>query len=216
MDFKGLIECPGHHELSIEGPAGRMEVVVSIPENCRTNWVALVAHPHPLQEGTMNNKVVTTTGRSLLNHQVPVIRFNFRGVGASDGLFDHGIGETTDLLFLVNLWQQAYPQAKWILAGFSFGSFVAFSAAQSVRPAFLVLIAPPVHRFDYELGDDVFVPTVIFQGSDDEVVPATEVALFAKRFRPEVAMEWFPETGHFFHSKLIDLKNALDKWIKLE
>ena len=215
MDIKNLINQPGHHEYLISGPAGTMEVVVSIPENCRQDWIALVAHPHPLQEGSMNNKVVTTTGRALLKRQVPVIRFNFRGVGASEGQFDHGNGETEDLLYLVSLWQQAYPKAKWILAGFSFGSYVAFRAAQSLLPDYLVLIAPPVHRFDYHLGQDVFVPTVIFQGNDDEVVPASDVKAFAKRFSPEVPMECFPETGHFFHSKLIDLKDALDKWINI-
>ena len=215
MDFEDLIYKPGHHALSISGPAGLMEVVVSIPENCRQDWVALVAHPHPLQEGSMNNKVVTTTGRALLNRQLPVIRFNFRGVGASEGVFDQGIGETDDLIYLVSLWQQSYPNAKWILAGFSFGSYVAFRAAQILLPKYLVLIAPPVHRFEYVLDKDVFIPTVIFQGSDDEVVPVKDVAQFAKRFSPEVSMEWFPETGHFFHRKLIDLKNAIDKWIKL-
>jgi len=215
MYFKDIINKPGHHALSIAGSVGLMEVVVSIPENSRQDWVALVAHPHPLQEGSMNNKVVTTTGRALLNRQIPVIRFNFRGVGASEGVFDHGIGETDDLIYLVNLWQQSYPNAKWILAGFSFGSYVAFRAAQISLPKYLVLIAPPVHRFEYVLDENVFIPTVIFQGSDDEVVPAIDVAQFAKRFSPEVPIEWFPETGHFFHRKLIDLKNALDKWIKL-
>jgi alpha/beta superfamily hydrolase len=215
MDFNALIKTPGHHELRIHGPAGMMEVVISIPENCRADWVALVAHPHPLQEGTMNNKVVTTTGRALLTLQIPVIRFNFRGVGTSEGQFDHGIGETEDLLFLMHLWQHALPEAKWILAGFSFGSFVAFRAAQEMAPQYLILIAPPVHRFAYELAQDVFAPTVIFQGSDDEVVPAQDVAQFAKRFNREVPMEWFEHTGHFFHGKLIDLRTAIDKWIKL-
>ena len=215
MDFNELIKTPGHHELTIQGPAGNMEVVVSIPENCQEDWVALVAHPHPLQEGTMNNKVVTTTGRQLLILQIPVIRFNFRGVGASAGEFDHGIGETEDLLHIIRLWQHAFPNARWILAGFSFGSFVAFRAAQIIKPDYLLLIAPPVHRFTYELAQDVFAPTVIFQGSDDEVVPAEEVAEFAKRFNPDVAVEWFPETGHFFHGKLLDLKAAINKWIKL-
>jgi alpha/beta superfamily hydrolase len=101
------------------------------------------------------------------------------------------------------------------LAGFSFGSYVAFRAAQSLLPDYLVLIAPPVHQFEYVLSQDVVAPTVIFQGNDDEVVPASDVKAFAKRFTPEVPMECFPETGHFFHSKLIDLKDALDKWIKL-
>lgn len=215
MDFKELINQPGHHELLLAGPVGNIELVVSIPENCKADWVAFLAHPHPLQEGTMNNKVVTTTGRALLNHHVPVIRFNFRGVGGSDGQFDHGIGETLDLLFLVHLWQQSFPKSKLILAGFSFGSFVAFRAAQTLLPDYLILIAPPVHRFDYELGQDVFRPTVIFQGDEDEVVPANDVAKFAKRFTPEVPIEWFANTGHFFHSKLVDLKNAVDKWMQL-
>ena len=215
MDFNGLMHQPGQHERLIAGPAGEMEVVISIPEHCRHDWIALVAHPHPLQEGSMHNKVVTTTAKALLHRQVPIIRFNFRGVGQSAGQFDHGIGETDDVLHLLNVWQQAYPQARIILTGFSFGSFVAFRAAQTVLPAYLLLIAPPVHRFAYQLSQDTYRPTVIFQGSDDEVVPAAEVDAFAKCFCPELPIEWFTATGHFFHGKLLDLKAAIDKWILL-
>jgi alpha/beta superfamily hydrolase len=214
MDFQNICLTSGHHCLLVNGPQNQIEVVVSVPEQVNTDYFVLIGHPHPLQEGTMDNKVVTTTGRSLLTLQFPVIRFNFRGVGQSGGEFDHGIGETDDMVYLINLWQQAYPHAKLILAGFSFGSYVAFRAAQVVHPQCLILIAPPVHRFTYDLTQLKSLPTVIFQGDIDEVVPADEVARFAKSFDAPIPLEWFQDTGHFFHGKLIQLREAVVKWVQ--
>ncbi len=214
MDFENICSTVGHHRLLIQGPKTQIEVVVSVPESVNTQYFSVIGHPHPLQEGTMDNKVVTTTGRTLLSINIPVIRFNFRGVGQSTGTFDHGIGETDDMVFLIHLWQKAYPNSQLILGGFSFGSYVAFRAAQITAPKFLLLIAPAVHRFTYDLTKACVYPNVIFQGDIDEVVPADEVAQFAKAFNPEIPIEWFPETGHFFHGKLVDLKDAILKWMK--
>lgn len=214
MDFQNICSTTGHHRLLIQGPKNIIEVVVSVPEQVDTKFFALIGHPHPLQEGTMDNKVVTTTGRSLLTLHFPVIRFNFRGVGQTGGEFDQGVGETEDMVYLIHLWQQAYPAAKLILSGFSFGSYVAFRAAQVVNPQCLILIAPPVHRFTYDLTQVKSLPTVIFQGDIDEVVPAQEVAQFAQSFEQPIPLEWFLDTGHFFHGKLIELREAVVKWVQ--
>lgn len=214
MDFHNICSTTGHHRLLIQGPKNIIEVVVSVPQQVNTQYFALIGHPHPLQEGTMDNKVVTTTGRSLLTLHFPVIRFNFRGVGQSGGVFDHGLGETDDMVYLIGLWRQAYPQAQLILSGFSFGSYVAFRTAQVVQPRCLILIAPPVHRFQYDLTAVTSAPLVIFQGDIDEVVPANDVAGFAKNFEPSVPVEWFQDTGHFFHGKLIELRDAVEKWVQ--
>lgn len=213
MNFRDICSKPGHHQLLIQGPETMIEVAVSIPECAKIEKFAVVGHPHPLQEGTMNNKVVTTTAKTIYQMDYPVIRFNFRGVGQSGGEFAQGIGETDDMVFLIELWQKAYPGSQYILAGFSFGSYVAFRVAQRVKPLCLILIAPPVKRFPYDLQDAMFRPTVIFQGDSDELITMDEVQSFANSFSPAVPMECFEKTGHFFHGKLIDLRECVLKWV---
>lgn len=213
MDFRDICSKPGHHQWLIQGPQFIIEVAVSIPDEVNTHQFAMVGHPHPLQEGTMNNKVVTTTAKTIYQCGYPVIRFNFRGVGQSGGDFAQGIGETDDMIFLIQLWQKAYPGSQCILAGFSFGSYVAFRAAQIVKPLSLILIAPPVKRFSYDIEKAVVHPTVIFQGDNDELISLDEVMDFANAFSPPVPMECFAQTGHFFHGKLIALRDCILKWI---
>ena len=212
--FENICDKQGHHSLILSNHPYNIEVAVYVPENVNTNYVALVAHPHPLQEGTMDNKVVVTVARALAAINMPVIRFNFRGVGQSTGTFDKGLAETDDLIKLIKLWQTAYPQSEVYLAGFSFGSYVAFRAAQQIIPKFLLLIAPPVQRFAYHNLPTNCHPTVIFQGIDDDVVAVNEVVKFAHEFQPHIPVERFEATGHFFHGKLIALKEATQRWVK--
>lgn len=210
MTIVNFAHIPGHHQFVIEGPNGNIEIGLSIPQLTNHDFFAIVGHPHPLQEGTMNNKVVTTTAKKFVDMHIPVIRFNFRGVGASQGVFDHGIGETDDMLYLIGLWKALYPQSKLILSGFSFGSYVAARAAQVVACALLVLIAPPVARFQFQPQS---MPSVILMGDADEVVDPQDVRVFAESVMPPIPIEWFADTGHFFHGKLLLLKDVLDKWV---
>lgn len=206
---------PGMHALLLDGPEGKIQVNLSIPEKTQWDKIALVGHPHPLHDGTMDNKVVTSTGRAILDLHIPVIRFNFRGVGQSTGLFDHGMGEAQDMLWLLKQWRSQFPKSQIFLSGFSFGSFVAFQVAQQIDVQCLILIAPPVKRFNFDLKQIDTHPNVIFQGDNDEVVSALEVKSFADGFIPAVPIEWFVDTGHFFHGKLVQLKDVVQKWIHL-
>jgi len=203
---------PGHHEYLLDG---KIEIGLSIPTNANYDYFAIVGHPHPLQEGTMNNKVVTTTAKTIFNLNIPVLRFNFRGVGKSQGSFDHGNAETLDMLYIVQEWQKVYPNAKLLLSGFSFGSFIAFKVAQLCEVQGLLLIAPPVFRFDFNLTQITTLPDLILMGNQDEVVSPEDVKVFADSFSPPVPIDWFPETGHFFHGKLIALRESIETWIKL-
>jgi alpha/beta superfamily hydrolase len=204
---------PGHHQFLVSTPdAGYIEVGLSVPEHANYNYFAVVGHPHPLQEGTMNNKVVTTVAKTIWSLNIPVLRFNFRGVGQSSGEFSHGLGEADDMLFLIQLWKTLYPNAKILLSGFSFGSYVASRVAQRGTCESLILVAPPVGRFPFDF-EWHRVPDVLLMGDADEVVSPDAVLQFSQQFNPMIPMEWFEHTGHFFHGKLVLLKEVIAKWV---
>jgi len=160
----------------------------------------------------MNNKVVTTMARVFKELGIPSLRFNFRGVGASEGSYDAGVGESEDMIHLVEAWKSEQPDMRLIFAGFSFGSYVAYRAAAHFSHASLLTVAPPVHHYDYTAFQPAPNPWVIFQGDQDEVVPAQQVYDFAREARPEIPVIRFAETGHFFHGKLLELKAEMIRY----
>lgn len=157
----------------------------------------------------MHNKVVTMTERALLDLGLATVRFNFRGVGASEGVHDNGVGETDDLVAIAHWLRAQRPGDALWLAGFSFGSYVTLCAAPRVAPAQLVLIAPPVGRWDFSQIAAPTCPWLIVQGEEDEVVDARAVFDWAQSLQPPPQVIAMPETGHFFHRRLIDLRGAL-------
>ncbi len=208
------LSCPGEHVLSLSGSAGLIEAIISVPQSLASKHFALLGHPHSLQGGSMTNKVVTTLARCFRDLGIPSLRFNFRGVGQSAGVYDAGIGESEDMLACAALVQLEYPEARFVFAGFSFGSYVTYRAAGQFPHELLISIAPPVHHYDYlEFKMDA-ASWVIAQGEADEVVPSTEVFAFFEQHYPIAKVLHFPDTGHFFHSKLIDLKAQLEPLIK--
>ncbi|MEO7064841.1 MAG: alpha/beta fold hydrolase [Dokdonella sp.] len=194
----------------LPGPAGAIELACALPaaEIARAG-VAIVCHPHPLQGGTMHNKVVTIIERALLELGLVVVRFNFRGVGKSEGVHDNGVGETDDVLAIAAWLRAVRPSDALWLGGFSFGSYVALRAAGSLQPAQLILVAPPVGRWDFEGIAAPACPWLIVQGEDDEVVDAKAVFAWAEALQPAQHLVRMPETGHFFHRRLMDLRGAL-------
>jgi alpha/beta superfamily hydrolase len=194
--------------LSIEGPAGPLEAVVEDPGMQETRY-ALLCHPHPLYGGTMENKVVTTVGRALRDIGIPTLRFNFRGVGRSAGTFDAGDGEVADAESVASWGAVRWPVRRLIIAGFSFGAFVALRLSQRRLPAHLITIAPPIERFDFS---DLAVPAcpwLIVQGDADEVVDPQSVIGWAKSLQPAPHLEVLPGVGHFFHGRLQDLRQII-------
>lgn len=214
MTFIDKLNNPGEHSLMLEGLVGQLEAVLTIPEQIASSCVAFLGHPHSLQGGTMNNKVVTTMARAFKDLGIPSLRFNFRGVGESEGVYDDGLGESDDMISLVRLWKKELPEAKLICAGFSFGSYVAYRTAAQCASAALITIAPPVHHYNYEEFTPRPSPWLIIQGDADEVVPSSLVIDFAQRFTPPLPIIEFAETGHFFHGKLLDLKEKLLVYIQ--
>lgn len=157
----------------------------------------------------MHNKVAQTLARTLSELGAHTVRFNFRGVGGSDGRFDHGDGETADLLAVVAWTRARYPGLPLWLAGFSFGAYVALRGAAQCEPARLAAVAPPVNLYDFATVTAPACPWCLVQGKADEIVPADQVAAWAEGLAGPPHRVWFEDVGHFFHGKLNDLRARL-------
>lgn len=205
-------------KILIDGPVGSLEVAVDIGSNDgeyrACNTFAVVAHPHPLHGGTMDNKVVTTLMRCYRDLGVDVLRFNFRGVGRSTGEHDHAVGELDDMLAVVQQGLAVRPQARPLVAGFSFGASLAARASYRVNAAHLCLVAPPVPRYEFESNGAFSVPLSVLQGERDERVDESDVRHWAEGLAGDVKYHALSDTGHFFHGKLVELKQLLTEDIK--
>lgn len=202
---------------TIDGPAGLLEVVVEDPAHMPPLGLVVIAHPHPLMGGTMDNKVVHTLVRAFVLAGWRAVRFNFRGVGKSEASWDEGRGESVDMMAVLGHFQSdpALRGLPVALAGFSFGGYVAAQVyarlAQAAAnqpaiqvPAQLVLISPAVSRFDVP-----HVPphTLVVEGEQDDVVPLSSVLEWA---RPQaLPVTVVPGTGHFYHGQLSRLREIV-------
>jgi alpha/beta superfamily hydrolase len=195
---------PRHTERHlVPGPAGTLEVVIATPEQPR--GIALVAHPNPQQGGTLDNKVVQTLAKTFFALGYVAVRFNYRGVGESQGSFDDGIGETDDAQAALGFAQSRHPQTGApVLAGFSFGAFVQSRLATRIAVERLVLVGPAVKRFPVE---SVPADTVVIHGEQDDVVPFADVLDWARPMHLPLIV--FPGTGHFFHGRLVQLQQVV-------
>ena len=207
MSLSHLLNTPGEHSLELPGVMGSLEACLSVPVDKSNHYIAVLGHPHSLQGGTMNNKVVTTLARLFKALGIASLRFNFRGVGASFGTYDAGIGESDDMCALARLFQNESPGAELIFAGFSFGSYVAYRAAAQLPNALLITIAPSVHHYDYTEYKPKPMPWIIAQGDLDEVVPLSLVVDFA--VQEGLPLIRLPQATHFFHGQLLILKDKL-------
>ena len=191
--------------VAIDGPAGAIACAIDEPAGA-PRGVAVLCHPHPQHGGTMDNKVVQTLARAFLQLGYRVVRFNFRGVGASAGAWDEGRGEVDDALAVIAAHRD--PALPLALGGFSFGGFVAATAAtrlaESERAERLVLVGPATSRFQVPA---VPADTVVIHGEADDVVPLTATLDWARPQALPVIV--FPGVGHFFHGQLTLLKNQV-------
>lgn len=201
---------PAAGALTLFGDAGRIEAVVEQPAAALArDAVAVVCHPHPLHGGTMTNKVVTSCERALRDLGCSTLRFNFRGVGASDGEFDDGIGEGHDLVRICDWVRTTRPGALLVLAGFSFGAFVSMARAADIRPDQLISIAPPVGRWDLAGFRHPHCRWLVLQPDADEVVDAAQVFAWVAQLQPAPSLVRFADTSHFFHGQLLALRAAI-------
>jgi len=198
--------------LSIAGPAGRIEAEIE-RGSLEPEAVAVICHPHPLQQGTMNNKVVTTLARTWSRRGAAAVRFNFRGVGRSEGVFDDGRGELSDALAVID-WvaAEAAPESDLYIAGFSFGGAIAFRAAGERASRALVTVAPAISRMPLEPRRPQ-CDWLVVQGLEDEIVSAESVLNWCAAFEPSPIIDTMDGVGHFFHGRLGELANSLNRFL---
>lgn len=199
----------------LSGPAGALEVATDMPApDLARAGTAIVCHPHPLQGGTMYNKVVTTLERALRELGLATVRFNFRGIGASAGAFDDGHGETDDALAVAAWVQRMRPDDVLWMAGFSFGSYVALRVAGTLPVRQLITVAPAVTRLDFSALPMPACPWLVIQGESDEIVDPAAVYAFVASRDPAPTLVRVPDTSHFFHRRLIELRGIVQGGVR--
>ena len=210
MNIQSLYK-QGEQTLLLNGEVGSLEAILQCPKVSNLKYLALLGHPHSLYGGTMQNKVVTTLARAFQTLGIPSLRFNFRGVEQSQGVYDAGIGESEDMLRLMKTFQEAKPDLKFILAGFSFGSYVTFRAAALAKESIqgLISVAPAVQHYSFEEFEGLSFPWVVIQGEEDDTALPEAVYEWHAKLKPSPQLIKMPETGHFFHSRLGDLTTHL-------
>jgi len=199
--------------VSLPGPAGALEGVLEQPVDQEPAAIAVICHPHPLHGGTLHNKVAFTLARVLLRGGAAALRFNFRGVGASEGRHAAGPGEIEDAAAAVGWLSDRWPGRPLMLAGFSFGAMVALGCAQAKEPAMLVTVAPPVLRVPATVRRPE-CPWLIVQGDQDEVVAAAEVEAWQAGFEPLPEFVLMPGVGHFFDGQLTALGSVVGSFLE--
>ncbi|MHA7840525.1 MAG: alpha/beta hydrolase [Gammaproteobacteria bacterium] len=196
-----------HCKVVWAGPAGALEGQTTWPKSGEPQGVAVICHPHPLQGGTMYNKVVTTLMRFYRDNDWATVRFNYRGVGESEGEYGATVGEQEDLSLLWRWARHTLPDLPVALAGFSFGSYIASALANGLgadEKAVLhhvISVAPPADRCNFD-ELHIPVPWYVVMGDKDEIVPFDAVEQWVNRHKDKIEFILMPEAGHFFHGQL--------------
>lgn len=200
------------HKFTLDGHAGKMQCILDLPEG-EPRGIALVAHPHPLYGGTMENKVAQTLARTFVTLGYATARFNFRGVGESEGVHDDGRGEVDDMDIMYKHMTQQYPGLPVALSGFSFGTFVQAQFQQRLiaegRPAErLVLVGTAAGKWPMP---PVPPDTILIHGELDDTITLQEVFDWARPL--DIPVTVIPGADHFFHRKLGHIKNlVVEMW----
>lgn len=209
---EAIIFPESEQELFIEGPAGKLQLLAALPKDNIQSKVAVICHPHPQFGGTMQNKVITTLHRAFQILGMRTVRFNYRGVGKSEGSFAEGIGETEDVLAVLKWVEQTCPDDQLYLAGFSFGAYVSYRVASMTayreRLAHLISITMPQYPELPELPEPI-CPWLLIQGEQDEVVAPQAVFDWVANLPHPPRLIKMPETSHFFHGKLVELRDII-------
>ena len=201
--------------LFLEGPAGRLEAIFwKPPGTARPLLAAVVCHPHPLFGGTMHNKVIYQTAKSLDALGVPVLRFNFRGAGMSEGVHDRGRGEQGDVRTALDFLEGEFSGVPLLVAGFSFGCWVGLRVGcEDPRVAELVGLGTPVNNTDSSFLKSCAKPKLFVHGSNDEHGDVEKVKGLVGGLPGENRFVVVPDADHFFAGKLDQLDHAITSWL---
>lgn len=194
---------------------GRLEAIIKEPKDGQVRGAAVVCHPLPTHGGTMHNKVVYRAAAGLLDAGLAVLRFNFRGVGASTGEFSNGVGEKEDVAAALDYLGENYPQQQITLAGFSFGSRIGTEVgAADDRVVRLISVGTPINKYDYVYLQSLRKPILFVHGDSDEFGDVNKLRAIIADLPPEANAELvvFPNCGHFFDDDLNELKLAIQNW----
>jgi hypothetical protein len=204
-----------HRTILLEGPAGRLEAMLWTTPASDPRFVAIVCHPHPLYGGTMHNKVVYRAAQALHQCGAPVLRFNFRGAGLSEGVHDQGRGEEDDVRAALDYLALEFPRRPILLAGFSFGSWVGLRVGcVDARVTRLIGLGLPVDNCDFSYLHGCEKPKLIIQGGNDQFGSSVNIeALYAALPEPKqiVIVEG---ADHFFAGRLAEVSAAITGWIE--
>lgn len=216
--MSALAGLPGAGESALGtlgGPAGNLECLVAVPRG-EIRGIAVVCHPHPLYGGAMSNKVVYALAAAALAQGLIAARFNFRGVGQSQGAYDSARGETDDGLAVVDWLRAQQPGLPLLLCGFSFGAYVSLKMAATARPAALISIAPPFGRYfdDATRPAHPACPWLAVHSRDDDTVAYDETAAILRDYDPPPVLVTVDGAGHFFHGRLQDIKDAVAPFLR--
>lgn len=203
----------GETSFLIDGPAGNLELL-TLAAIGPTDKVAVICHPHPLGQGTMHNKVVHTLSRAFHRLGLHAVRFNFRGVGNSEGQFGDSVGEIQDLLAVLAWVDAVLEQPKLWLSGFSFGAYIAANGAALHPCQQLYTIAPAVNHQPYSKLPKIGCPWIVIQGEADEVISPDLVYAWCRVHQerePQIRLLKIPNASHFFHGDLIILRTLVEE-----
>jgi uncharacterized protein len=200
--------------LFIPGPAGALEALLEWNPEAAARLSAIVCHPHPLYGGTMHTKVVFRAAKAALQLGVPVLRFNFRGVGASEGDYDHGLGEREDVGAALDYLEVRWPHTPICLMGFSFGSWagLAAGAADPGVSALIGLGLPAAWSFDFLHA--VTKPKLIIQGTEDVYGPRPTVQALFDRLAEPKRIYWVEGADHFFTQRLEEVQTVIREFLE--
>lgn len=209
-----MLKPPRAERLFIDGPAGQLEAMLELPVEQDPVGNAVICHPHPQHGGTMHNKVAHTLARTFVRLGFAVLRFNFRGTERSDGTFDDGNGELDDALAAVAWMRKRDPDATFWIGGFSFGAAIAVKAAVATDVDGLISVAPAISRFAAGLDAQPDCPWLVVQGDEDELVDVDETVEWVDGLEPGPELLIIPGGEHFFHGRLVDLREAVFKFVE--
>ena len=203
-----------HRNLFLSGPAGRLEALLWTTATAKPTFTALVCHPHPLYGGTMHNKVVYQAAKALHECGAPVLRFNFRGAGQSEGVHDQGRGERDDVRAALDYLAAEFPGLPMLLAGFSFGSSVGLRVGcGDARVTELIGLGLPVDNVDMSFLHTCGKPKLILQGGNDQFGTRERLeALYATIPEPK-RLVMFEGADHFFAGALLKMGEAIEEWV---